>query len=142
MGKKKEATLFPETQEILAILSKESPQDIVVVAIPSHDRKNKPLAEALVGEWASNAMQLLADLYRGATAYKTFKGIFKTDEGHYLWDTPILIEAYALIEAIQDPQRLNLLVEFAKRMGKTLDQASIMLVFGTVMYYIEDYSGV
>ena len=134
-------SLFPETQEIIALLSKGSEQDIVVLVVPSHDRKNKALPEPLTAEWASNAMQLMADLYRGATAYQAFKGIYKTDEGHYLWDNPRLIESYATIEAIQDPKKLNALVEFSKRMGKTLDQASVMLVFGTVMYYIEDYGG-
>jgi hypothetical protein len=139
---KKEPTLFPETTEIISLLSKDSPQDMVVVAVPSHDKKNLPLPKAQMAEWASNAMQLLADLYGGATAFETYAGIFKTDEGHYLRDKPILIESFATIAAIQDPERLELLVNFAKRMGKTLDQDTIMLVFGTVSYYIKDYSGV
>jgi hypothetical protein len=141
-GKQPQPSLFPETEALIALLSKESEQDIVALAIPSHDRKNVPLAEALTAEWASNAMKLMADLYQGATAYQCYKGVFKTDEGHYLWDEPRMIESFASIEAIHDPHNLNLLVHFCKRMGKTLDQASIMLVFGSVMYYIEDYTGV
>jgi hypothetical protein len=138
----KEEGLFPEAENIAALLTKKSKQDIVVLTIPSHDKRNKELPEPLVAEWASNAMKLMADLYRGATAYKAFSGIFKTDEGHYLLDKPILIESFATVEAIQDRKNLNVLVEFCKRMGKTLEQQSIMLVFGGVMYYIEDYSGV
>lgn len=140
--KKGEPELFPETQEIVALLSKDQTQDLVIIVVPSHDRNNKPLAEAAIGEWAQNAMKLMADLYRGATAYKAAQGIYKTDEGHYLWDHPLIIESFASEEAIHDKGNLEVLVGFGKRMGKALNQASIMLVFGAVMYYIEDYSGV
>jgi hypothetical protein len=138
----KQPSLFPETEAIAALLSKESSHDLVILAIPSHDSKNRTVGDALASEWASNAMKLFADLYRGATAYQASHGIFKTEEGHYLHDKPTIIEAFATIETIHDVKRLNLLVDFCKRMGRTLDQASIMVVFGNVMYYIEDYSGV
>ncbi len=135
-------SLFPETEAIAALLSKESEQDLVAIAIPSHDRHKKELPEALTGEWASNAMRLMADLYRGATAYKAHSGIFKTDEGEYLYDRPLIIESFANLDAIHDVKNLNLLVGFSKRMGVTLNQAAVMLVFGSVMYYVEDYTGV
>lgn len=145
MGKAKKdrsGDLFKETEEIAALLAKESEQDLVILAVPSHDKNNEPLPDALIGEWASNAMKLMADLYQGATSYAANKGIYKTSERHYLWDKPLIIESFGRIETIQDPQNLNLLVDFAKRMGKTLDQASVMLVFGTIMYYVENYDGV
>jgi hypothetical protein len=141
-GKKEGPSLFPETEALLALLSKESEQDLVMIAVPSHNRNNKELGDALIGEWASNALKLMADLFKGGTAYKAHKGVYKTDEGQYLWDDPIIVESFAHVEAIHDPYNLNELVGFAKRMGKALDQAAIMLVFGTVMYYVEDYSGV
>lgn len=75
-GKDRPASLFPETQDIISLLSKESTQDIVIIIVPSHDKNNKALPEPLTAEWASNAMQLMADLYRGATAYQAFKGIY------------------------------------------------------------------
>jgi hypothetical protein len=136
------STLFPETEAIAALLSKESEQDLVAIAIPSHDRHNKELAEALTGEWASNAMRLMADLYQGATAYRAHSGIFKTDAGEYLYDRPLIIESFASLDAIHDVKNLNLLVGFSKRMGMTLDQAAVMLVFGSVMYYVDHYRGV
>ncbi len=139
---KKHESLFDETKEIIAMLSKDSEQDMVAVVIPSHDNNNQPLAGAAIAEWTDAAMKLFADLFRGATTYECFKGIFKTDEGHYLWDKPLLIETIGDIEAIHKPENLNQIVDFAKRMGKTLKQASVMLVFGTVMYYVEDYSGI
>lgn len=141
-GRQGEESLFPETTEIAALLSAESVQDLVILTVPSHDRKNIKLPAALAGEWASNAMRLMSDLYVGATAFRAAFGIYKTDDGHYLEDEPLVIESFAAIEAIHDVARLNLLVGFAKRMGKALDQESVMLVFGLVMYYIKDYADV
>ncbi len=51
-----------------------------------------------------------------------------------------MIEAYADAEAIEDPARLTEMLNFAKRMGKTLDQAAIMLVVGHAVFFIEDFS--
>ena len=68
--------------------------------------------------------------------------MYKTDEGEYLWDNPIMIESIATVEAIADPTRLNKLVAFTKRLGKETDQACVMLVFGTHMIYVSDYRGV
>lgn len=139
---KNQGTLFQETRDIISLLSRDSPQDLVIIIVPSHDKKNKELPESLTAEWSSGAMKLLADIYGGATAYDTHAGIFKTDDGHYLYDKPRLIESIAKIEDIHDGERLNLLVHFAKRMGKTLDQDTVMLIFGTVGYYIKDYGGI
>ena len=83
--------LFPEVDKIISLLSAEAQQEIVVLAIPSHDKSNKPLKDQ--SEWASAALKVFADLYRGATAFgfKTegeetgpIKGIFKTDDGPLL----------------------------------------------------------
>lgn len=81
-------------------------------------------------------------MFRGATAFQALKGIFKTDEGQYLEDDPVLIESYASEEAIMDANNLDSLVRFAKRMGKDLQQEAIMIVVGQVMFFIEDYAGV
>lgn len=134
--------LFAEVEQIIALLSGQSPQDTVILAIPSHDRKNKELDEVKVSEWASGAMRLFADLYGGATAFKTFQGIYKTDEGEYLLDNPILIESYATVEAIELRENLQELVRFAKRMGRDLNQDAVMLVIGSIMFYVKDYSGI
>jgi hypothetical protein len=134
--------LFPEIDQIISLLASGGKQELVILVVPSHDRRNQPLGDARTGEWADAAMRLLADLYRGATAFKTFKGIFKADDGTYLYDEPILIESYASEEEIQSPAKLAELVRFTKRMGRELSQAAVMLVIGQVMFYIKDYAGV
>jgi hypothetical protein len=121
---KKEPSLFPETEAILALLEKGQKHEIVVLVVPNHDKHNKRLGDALVAEWKMNAMHLMADLYKGGTCYAADNGIYKTDEGHYLLDEPFIVESFATEAAIQDPERLQLLVEFCKRMGKTLDRST------------------
>lgn len=66
----------------------------------------------------------------------------KTDEGEYLLDHPILIESYATVEAIELRENLHELVRFAKRMGRDLNQDAVMLVIGSIMFYVKDYSGI
>jgi hypothetical protein len=137
-----EGHLFPEVDHVLALLDGEKQHHLVIVVIPSHDRKNNKLDSHKITEWASNALTLVADIYGGGTAFRASRGIYKTSAGEYLYDRPRLIESYASTEAIEDPVRLTELVHFAKRMGKELNQAAIMLVIGQAVIFIEDYSGV
>lgn len=139
---KDEGDLFPEAKHILALLDGEANHHLVIIAVPSHDRKNKELDAHRVDQWSSDALTLVADLYGGGTAFDTFKGIYKTTDGEYLHDHPRMIESYAPVQAIEDPARLTELLHFAKRMGKSLNQAAIMLVIGQAVIFIEDYSGV
>lgn len=141
-GKQEQGDLFPEVNELVALLAAEAQQDLVILVVPSHDKKNRPLDRAKVREWASNGLELMSDLYRGGTAYRTFKGVYKTSAGEYLWDRPILLESFAMHDDIMDLDNLNELVKFAKRMGKLLDQDAVMIVVKNVMFYIDDYSGV
>ena len=114
---KKDKLLFPEMEEIVATLSRDDiRQEVVILVIPSHDKKNVELRDQDL--WADHALHLFADLYRGATAFRTFKGVFKTDEGNYLIDKPILIESYAEVDDIEDEPKLYELCSFARRMGR------------------------
>ncbi len=131
--------LFPEVKKIAAVLSRESEQEVVIIVVPSHDKRKAPLSSQ--SEWANAGMTLLADLYQGATAFANLKGIFKTEDGHYLHDEPILLESYANNADIEDVDKLNQLVRFLKKMGKETDQNTVMVIIGTAFFYITDYSG-
>lgn len=100
--------------------------DLVILAIPSHDKNNKPLSNQEV--WADGGMELFAELYGGATAFGTWKGIYRSESGENLWDTPILIESFVERPLLEDPERLAILLDFIKRMKRTLRQESILLV--------------
>ncbi|MCC6579841.1 MAG: hypothetical protein IT440_05320 [Phycisphaeraceae bacterium] len=139
-SQKFDESLFPEVGTILGVLSRESEQEVVVLFIPSHDKHGKKLNNQ--DQWADEGMHLLADLFRGATAFQALSGIFKTDQGAFLEDQPILLESYATISAIHDGIKLNRLVGFLKHMGKDTRQDTVMVVIGTMFFYISDYSGV
>jgi hypothetical protein len=105
--------------------------------IPSHAKDDKPLKDQEL--WAGNAMDLFADLYTGATAFKTFQGIFKDTEGKVYHDKPILIESYVERSRLVDEASLQQLVAFAKRMGRETRQKAVALIINDVFHEITEF---
>jgi hypothetical protein len=130
-------SLFPEVANIISVLQSGERQDLVILIIPSHDKHEKALKNQDV--WAGQAMELFKDLYRGATAFQTFAGIYLTDDGKTLHDKPILIESYVSREALEDKNRLNQLVGFIKRMGRETKQAAVAVVINDVFHEISEF---
>jgi hypothetical protein len=129
--------LFPEVEQIISIINKDERQDLVILIIPSHDRNDKPLKDQEI--WAGNAMDLFADLYRGATAFQTFQGIYKDTEGKVYHDKPILIESYVERSRLVDEATLQQLVAFAKRMGRETQQKAVALIINDVFHEITEF---
>ncbi len=129
--------MFPEVERIISVLQSGARQDIVILIIPSHDKNEKAIKNQDV--WAGEAMELFKDLYRGATAFETFAGIYLTDDGKTLHDKPILIESYVSREALEDKRRLNQLVSFMKRMGRETKQAAVAVVINDVFHEITEF---
>ena len=141
MGKARQRHLrFPEVDQIITVLREGIRQDLVILIIPSHDRENKPISDQEF--WAEAAMDLFADLYRGATALETFKGVYKSSDGTILYDKPIMIESYVDRSDLEDPTKLAELLRFIKRMGKKTKQAAVGLVINSVFHEITDFKGV
>jgi predicted metal-dependent phosphoesterase TrpH len=84
--------LYPELEQIIASVKAERSQDLVVLFIPSHDKKQKEIGNQ--DQWAIAALRLLAKLYGGATAVTTFAGIYRDEDDTILFDKPIMIQAY------------------------------------------------
>ncbi len=142
MAKKKKKTqkqkgLFPELEEIVSVLQSNRRQDILILIIPSADKRDVELKDQEM--WANSAMELFADLYGGATAFQTFAGIYKADNGKVLHDRPILIESYVERETLEDKATLKQLLEFCKRMGRETNQAAVGLIVNSVFHEITDY---
>src|SRR2546430_13858700 len=111
-----------DEERIIAALRYGVSQVPVILFIPSHDRKKKPLQDQHL--WASQAMDLFGQLYTGATAFRALDGVF-LDNGTLLHDQPIMIESYADRSSVEDPARLGQLVAFARRMGRETRQAAV-----------------
>lgn len=135
--KDRQKSLFPELDEILSVLVAEKRQDLVILIIPSHDKKDLELKDQDM--WAGAAMELFADLFGGATAFKTFAGIYKTADGKVLHDQPILVESYVDRDSLESRDNLIELLRFAKRMGKQTNQAAVGLVINSVFHEISDF---
>src|SRR4051794_16927671 len=105
-----------DTESIIAHLRYGSPQVVVTLFIPSHDKKQKRLQDQPI--WTSAAMELFGRLYEGATAFQALEGIFRDDDGSLLRDNPILIQSYVTPETAVDPTTLQELLDFARRMGR------------------------
>lgn len=129
--------LFPEVEQIISIINKDERQDIVILIIPSHNRNDKPLKDQEA--WAGAAMDLFADLYRGATAFQTFRGIYKDMQGKVYHDKPILIESYVERSRLVDEASLQQLVAFAKRMGRETRQKAVALIINDVFHEITEF---
>src|SRR5437870_2726707 len=129
--------LFPEVAQIISIINKDERQDIVILIIPSHDKNEKELNNQEL--WAGNALDLFGDLYRGATAFQTFKGIYKDDAGKVYHDKPILIESYVERSRLVDEEKLQQLLEFVKRMGRETRQKAVALIINDVFHEITEF---
>ncbi len=129
--------MFPEIQRIISIIDADERQDIVILIIPSHDKNDKPLRDQEI--WAGSAMDLFADLYQGATAFQTFQGIYKDNEGKVYRDKPILIESYVQRERLVDEGTLHELLAFAKRMGRETRQKAVALIINDVFHEITEF---
>jgi hypothetical protein len=123
-----------DEERIIAHLRYGAPQVVVILFIPSHDRKQKPLQDQPL--WAGEAMGLFGRLYTGATAFQALEGVFLDDDGTLLRDKPILIESYVEQEKVIDPARLQQLLDFSRRMGKATRQAAVAVVIGDVLHLI------
>jgi hypothetical protein len=129
--------LFPELEEIVSVLRSNRRQDILILIIPSADKRDIELKNQEI--WANSALELFAELYGGATAFKTFAGIYKSDDGKILHDQPILIESYVQRETLEDEATLKQLLDFCKRMGRETNQAAVGLIVNSVFREITDY---
>ncbi len=127
----------PLAERIISVLHSGERQDLVILIIPSHKKDGKPIQNQ--AWWAGAAMDRIAELYRGGTAFETFLGIYKTSDGKILRDKPILIESYVQRADLEDMAKLRELLEFARRMGRETQQAAVGLIINDVFHEIADF---
>jgi hypothetical protein len=113
-------------------------QTLIILFIPSHDRDEKELTNQDV--WAESALDLFAELFTGATAFSTYGGIYRDqNRGKNLRDKPILVESYTSVENVKDADKLTVLVDFMKRMGRECKQAAVGVVISNSFHEITEF---
>src|SRR5947207_106014 len=100
MPKGHQKHLFPELDQIVASVKADKTQDLIVLFIPSHDKKQTPLSNR--DQWADGALQLFARLFGGATAFASYAGVYRDLDGTILVDQPIVIQSYVRREDLLD----------------------------------------
>jgi hypothetical protein len=110
----------------------------VTIFVPSADRDGKPIRDQEA--WRERAMQVLAELYGGATALAPSDGIWKNPQtGQMIREKPILVYTYVSEEAIHDLEKLAGLREFCLKMGAETKQGEVLLKIGDRLLFIETW---
>lgn len=123
---------------VAGVLSMADPSVTAVIAIPSHtrpDKKGKSKEIKDQDQWADVALELFARLFGGATGFHAL-GSYLSDSGEILMDKPIMIEALASRDEINDKKRLRQLGEFAIRLAVKTDQESVFVAIDNTRHYI------
>jgi hypothetical protein len=92
--------------------------------------------------WVDEALDILGQLFSGATAFPRAKGVWRDDErgGVLVKDQPVVIHCYTTPADITDPNRLSRLGSFCRRMGREAHQGEVGLVIGDEYLAFRDFS--
>jgi hypothetical protein len=109
-----------------------------VLFIPSVERDGEtPIDQTY---WVEAALEMLGDVFGGATAYPKAKGIWRDDErGALVRDEPVVVHCYTTPADVQHPDSLAALGRFCRRMGRETHQGEIGLVIGDEYFAIRDF---
>lgn len=122
-------------KQVVANLKAGVKHDHVVLAVPSHDRRNNPITTQEF--WVEEAMKVISGLYGGGTAFQAYAGVYRSETGEDLWDRPVLVESYAEREDVEDESKLVRLLQFVRRMREQTDQECVLLVVNEYRYFIK-----
>ncbi|MCI0378458.1 MAG: hypothetical protein L0215_12685 [Gemmataceae bacterium] len=113
---------------------------LVVLFVPSVKRDG--VTTISQEYWVDEALGTLGQLYGGATAFPRARGVWRDDEmgGVLVKDEPVVIHCYTTPADISDPDRLNHLGSFCRRMGREADQGEVGLVIGDEYLAFRDFS--
>lgn len=124
-----------QAKRLIAEIRNGQPHALVIIAVPSHDRRNKPLNNQEL--WADAALRIFSSLFGGATAFRTFKGIYRSqDSGEDLVDEPILIESYVEESTVMAVPTLRSFLEFLHRLKRETDQETVLLVINSFRFFV------
>jgi hypothetical protein len=113
---------------------------LVVLFVPSVERDG---ATAINQDyWVNVALETLGQLFGGATAFPRAKGVWRDDEmgNALIRDETVVIHCYTSPAEISDPDRLDRLAAFCRRLGRETHQGEIGLVIGDEYLAFREFS--
>jgi hypothetical protein len=105
------------------------------VYIPNKDRDGKEIGNQR--KWVLEAIRLLSEINRGATAMPPVEGGWLNDQGEIIWEHPVVV--YSFIRPDQFLSSLPRLREFLHRMGRETNQGEIAFEFDGRFYRIRTF---
>jgi hypothetical protein len=110
---------------------------LLVLYIPSADRKGKALGKGEQGRWVRRALKVLGKQMGGATAFPRGLGVWRDDAqgGKLVWDEPVLIQCYTNEETLV--AQSGPLRELLIAMGTRTNQGAVGFVIDQDYYEIQ-----
>jgi hypothetical protein len=105
------------------------------IYIPNKDKDGKELGTQR--KWVLEALALLTELNRGATAMPQTEGVWGNDRGELIWEHPVVV--YSFIQAEAFHANLPRVREFLHRMGRETNQGEVAFEFQAEFYLIREY---
>jgi hypothetical protein len=101
---------------------------LLVVFIPSVERDGSTAVDQ--DRWVREALEMLGRVFGGATAYPRAKGVWRDDdrEATLVFDEPVVIHCYTLLEDVENQASLAELGRFCRRMGRETNQGEVGLI--------------
>lgn len=113
---------------------------LLVLFVPSVERDG--ITPVPQDDWVREALDTLGRLFGGATAFPKAHGVWRDDErgGRLIHDEPVVIHSYTSEDDLEDDERLAILRQFCRLMGRVTKQGEIGLVIGDSYLAIRDFS--
>jgi hypothetical protein len=98
---------------------------LLVLFIPSKDRRDKPIDQEY---WVGEALRVLGTLFGGATAFPQGKGVWRDDvqAGKLVLDEPVVIQCYTSDQTLEHQAPAQR--DFLHRMGREARQGAVGVV--------------
>jgi hypothetical protein len=110
---------------------------LLVLFIPSADRRGKDLGSKEQRRWIRKALKLLGENFTGGTAFPRGWGGWRDDAqgGRLVWDKPVVIQCFTDESAIME--HAAALREFMVELGTRTNQGAVACVLDRIMYQVK-----
>jgi hypothetical protein len=118
-----------------ALGAEDSSSQCFSIYVPNKDCKGKEIGNQR--QWVLEALRLLSEINRGATAMPPVEGGWLSDENEIVWENPVVV--YSFIRPDEFVVNLPRIREFLHRMGRETNQGEVAFEFDGRFYRIRKF---
>jgi hypothetical protein len=125
---------MPSFSELLMADSADA--TLLVLFIPSADRKGKALGNKEQRRWIRKALKLLGEKFTGGTAFPRGWGVWRDDAqgGRLVWDKPVVIQCFTNEATFRE--HAASIRDFMVDLGTQTNQGAVACVLDKTLYQI------